>query len=62
MGAFTYDIFINLWEFPKADSVGGVGAMLTSEKKLDQKQKFETLNNITHAIIKLMSKYLIKIK
>ena len=42
MGAFTYDIFINLWEFPKADSVGGVGAMLTSEKKLDQKQKFET--------------------
>ena len=46
MGVFTYDIFINIWEFPKADSGGGVGAMLTSEKKLDQKQKFETEVNL----------------
>ena len=49
MGAFTYDIIINLWEFPKADSGGRrgcVGAMLTSEKKLYQKQKFETEVNL----------------
>ena len=34
MGEFTYNVYSNLG--------GGVGAMLASAKKFDQKQKYET--------------------
>ena len=61
MRAFTYEVCSNLGGFKSLQcrgGGGGVGAMLASAKKFDQKQKFEIKNAVPKKSVVLIWSYI----